>query len=102
MSLARAWVTPPGIQVTGGPWLEAQEITAKRIGAYRPDDLLHSFRQTAGLAPAGTPQKGWEAPISELRGHFTGHYLSAAARAIRCGFVELTPNIERVVTGLRD
>ncbi|MFY8053003.1 MAG: beta-L-arabinofuranosidase domain-containing protein, partial [Armatimonadaceae bacterium] len=37
-----------------------------------------------------------------MRGHFTGHYLSAVARAIRCGFVELTPNIERVVTGLRD
>ncbi len=102
MSLSRAWVTPPGIQVTGGPWLEAQEITAKRIGAYRPDDLLHSFRQTAGLAPAGTPPKGWEAPTSELRGHFTGHSLSATARAIRCGFVELTPNIERIVYGLRD
>ena len=102
MSQTHTWVTPPGIQVTGGPWLEAQEITAKRIGAYRPDDLLHSFRQTAGLAPAGTPPKGWEAPTSELRGHFTGHTLSATARAIRCGFVELTPNIERIVYGLRD
>jgi len=98
----RSWIVPPGIQITGGPWLAAQDVTAKRLGAYRLDDLLYSFRQTAGLAPAGTPQKGWQAPTSELRGHFTGHYLSAVARAIRCGFVELTPNIERVVTGLRD
>ena len=96
------WITPPGIQITGGPWLTAQEITAKRIGAYRPDDLLHSFRETAGLAPAGTPQKGWEAPTSELRGHFTGHTLSAMARAIRCGYTDLAPNLTRVVYGLRD
>ena len=95
------WITPPGIQITGGPWLEAQEITAKRLCAYRPDDLLHCFRQTAGLAPAGTPPKGWEAPTSELRGHFTGHALSAMARAIRCGYTDLAPNLVRVVYGLR-
>lgn len=28
-----------------------------------------------------TPYGGWEAPSSELRGHFVGHYLSAAASA---------------------
>ncbi|MFM7188252.1 MAG: beta-L-arabinofuranosidase domain-containing protein, partial [Armatimonadota bacterium] len=98
----RSWIVPPEIQITGGPWLNAQVVTAKRLAAYRPDDLLYSFRQTAGLAPAGTPQKGWQAPTSELRGHFTGHYLSAVARAIRCGYVDLRPNIEPVVTGLRD
>ncbi len=99
---ATSWIVPPAITITGGPWQAAQDVTAKRLLAYRPDDLLYTFRQTAGLAPAGTPQKGWQAPTSELRGHFTGHYLSAVARAIRCGFVELTPNIEHVVTGLRD
>jgi DUF1680 family protein len=44
-----------------------------------PDRLLHMFRVTAGLPSSAQPYGGWEAPINELRGHFTGHYLSACA-----------------------
>ena len=37
------------------------------------------FRVTAGLPSSAEPLGGWEAPNNELRGHFTGHYLSACA-----------------------
>ncbi len=47
--------------------------------------LLYNFRRNAGL-PTGPSQPfgGWEAPAdgkhgTELRGHFTGHFLSASA-----------------------
>jgi DUF1680 family protein len=49
------------------------------------DRLLYNFRQNAGLDLKGAePLGGWEAPAdgkrgTELRGHFTGHFLSASA-----------------------
>jgi DUF1680 family protein len=44
------------------------------------DRLVHNFRLNAGLPSHAAPFGGWEDPKGELRGHFTGHYLSAAAR----------------------
>jgi len=44
-----------------------------------PDRLLHNFRVNAGLPSTAKPLSGWEAPGVGLRGHFTGHYLSAVA-----------------------
>ena len=44
------------------------------------DRLLHTFRLTAGFASTAEPLGGWEKPTVELRGHFTGHYLSACAQ----------------------
>src|SRR4029077_20571342 len=40
---------------------------------------LHMFRITARLPSTAQPLGGWEAPDNELRGHFSGHYLSACA-----------------------
>lgn len=36
------------------------------------DNLIWSFRKTAGMPTPGTPYGGWEAPYIELRGHFVG------------------------------
>jgi DUF1680 family protein len=58
-----------------------------RLGA---DRLLYNFRQNAGLSTGSTKpfggQNNWEKPAdgqrgTELRGHFTGHFLSASALA---------------------
>jgi len=49
------------------------------MGRLGSDRLLHNFRLNAGLPTSAVPLGGWEAPKSELRGHFTGHYLSACA-----------------------
>lgn len=52
------------------------------ILSFQTDSLLFNFRAAAGL-PTGQakPMSGWDAPESNLRGHTTGHYLSATALA---------------------
>ena len=51
----------------------------------RSESLLQSFRMEAGLwQPARKPAEchwGWESPTCQVRGHFLGHWLSAAARS---------------------
>ena len=42
--------------------------------------LLHTFRKQAGLPSSAEPLGGWEEETCGLRGHFTGHFLSACAR----------------------
>ena len=62
-----------------------------------PDRLLHTFRLTAGLPSAAEPLGGWEAPDNELRGHYTGHYLSACA--LHGGASRATRRSRRAATG---
>jgi DUF1680 family protein len=45
------------------------------------DRLLHTFRLNVGLPSSAQPVGGWDAPDVELRGHSTGHLLSALAQA---------------------
>ena len=70
-------------QVSLGPGVfrDALEINRRFLLAQDPDRLLHMFRVTAGLPSTALPLGGWEAPGNELRGHYTGHYLSACALA---------------------
>ena len=65
---------------------DAQEWNRGYMARLEADRLLYTFRANAGL-PAGPakPLGGWEQPengqrSSELRGHFTGHFLSASAQ----------------------
>nr|WP_320000725.1 beta-L-arabinofuranosidase domain-containing protein [uncultured Draconibacterium sp.] len=48
-----------------------------------PDDFLYMFRNAFGQEqPAGAePLGGWDSQETKLRGHATGHYLSALAQA---------------------
>ena len=48
-----------------------------------PDDFLYMFRNAFGQEqPIGaTPLGGWDSQETKLRGHATGHYLSAIAQA---------------------
>jgi DUF1680 family protein len=71
--------TPGEVTLLPGPLRDATEVDRKRLLAEDPDRLLHMFRITAGLPSAAQPLGGWEAPVNELRGHFTGHFLSACA-----------------------
>ena len=67
------------VRLRPGAALDAMNVNLRHLLAYDPDRLLHMFRVTAGLPSAAEPLGGWEAPNNELRGHFTGHYLSACA-----------------------
>lgn len=50
----------------------AQETNLKYLLMLDVDDLLWSFRNTAGLPTPGKAYGGWESPQMELRGHFVG------------------------------
>ncbi len=61
--------------------LEKREMEADRryLKSIDLDGLLWPFRRNAGLPYPGKSFGGWEAPDSEIRGCFTGHYLTACA-----------------------
>eukprot|EP00850_Spirogloea_muscicola_P005147 SM000023S07603 [mRNA] locus=s23:424801:429936:+ [translate_table: standard] len=63
----------------GSPQAVGQATNLAYLLLLDVDRLVWSFRTTAGLPAPGSPYSGWEAPASELRGHFVGHYLSATA-----------------------
>jgi hypothetical protein len=67
------------VRLRPGPFLDATMANRRFVMGQEPDRLLHMFRITAGLPSAAEPLGGWEAPVNELRGHYTGHYLSACA-----------------------
>jgi len=67
------------VQLEAGPLQEARDWNRAYMMRLPNDRLLHNFRTNAGIASNARPLGGWEAPHSELRGHFVGHYLSAVA-----------------------
>ena len=67
------------VRLLPGPFFDAADVNRRFLLNLDPDRLLHMFRLTAGLPSTALPLGGWEAPENELRGHYTGHYLSACA-----------------------
>ena len=67
------------VRLGPGMFRESVERNRRYMMSLDPDRLLHMFRVTAGLPSTAQPLGGWEQPENELRGHFTGHYLSACA-----------------------
>jgi DUF1680 family protein len=67
------------VRLLDGPFHDAMIRDQNYLLSLDPDRLLHMFRVTAGLPSSAEPLGGWEAPDVELRGHSTGHYLSACA-----------------------
>ena len=67
------------VRVLSGPALQAQEANLGYLHRLPVDRLVHNFRVNAGFSSPAVPFGGWEKPDCELRGHFTGHYLSACA-----------------------
>lgn len=51
---------------------QAQQTNLEYLLMLDVDNLVWSFRKTAGLPTPGTAYGGWESPDQELRGHFVG------------------------------
>jgi uncharacterized protein len=76
------------VRLLPGPFQDAQEWNRGYMSRLPVDRLVRNFRVNAGLPSSATPFGGWEQPNngqalhrdSELRGHFTGHFLSASAQ----------------------
>jgi hypothetical protein len=91
------------VRLRAGRFLDAAEVNRRFLMGLAPDRLLHTFRLTAGAASVAEPLGGWEAPANELRGHFTGHYLSACAlRFAGFGDDEMKARGAQVVAGLAE
>jgi uncharacterized protein len=68
------------VRLKDGPMLQAQEANRAVLHRLPADRLVHNFLINAGLPSSAEPLGGWEKPDCELRGHFTGHFLSACAQ----------------------
>jgi DUF1680 family protein len=74
------------VKLLPGLFADAAEWNRGYIQRLPADRLLYNFRANAGLPPGSAqPFGGWEAKAdgkhaTELRGHFTGHFLSASAQ----------------------
>jgi len=91
------------VQLLKGPLQEARVWNRAYMLRLPNDRLLHNFRVNAGLASQATPLGGWEAPTSELRGHFVGHYLSAAATLYAAiGDSEVKKKADDLVSGIAE
>lgn len=67
------------VRLTDRALLDLTERNRDFLQSLEADRLLHTFRLTAGLPTSAEPLGGWEKPDVELRGHFTGHFLSGCA-----------------------
>ena len=71
------------VRVTGGAYKQAEDWNRGYMSRLEGDRLTRNFLMNAGLSSSAKPLGGWEQDTpgraGELRGHFTGHYLSAAA-----------------------
>ncbi|MFI6662698.1 beta-L-arabinofuranosidase domain-containing protein [Streptomyces sp. NPDC050523] len=69
------------VRLLDSPFLENMRRTCAYLRFVDIDRLLHTFRGNVGLPSTAEPCGGWEAPNVQLRGHTTGHLLSALAQA---------------------
>ena len=65
------------------PFIRNRDKFVRGLAASNPDSFLYNFREAFGQPqPAGAVQlEGWDSQTTRLRGHATGHYLSAIAQA---------------------
>ncbi len=66
----------------GTLFYDYQQLMISYLLGIDDDQMLYNFRQIAGLSTKGAaPMTGWDAEECKLKGHTTGHYLSAIALA---------------------
>lgn len=67
------------VRLLDGPFKLAQDWNRHFLEELPVERLVLNFQTNAGLPVSAQPLGGWERPDCELRGHFTGHYLSACS-----------------------
>jgi len=65
------------------PFMKNRDKFLRGLAATSPDSFLYNFRDAFGQPqPEGaTPLQGWDNQTTRLRGHASGHYLTAIAQA---------------------
>ncbi|MCR4791816.1 MAG: glycoside hydrolase family 127 protein [Lachnospiraceae bacterium] len=99
------------VKVTGGVFRDRMNVDKRYLLELDSQCLLQNFYIEAGIIMPGLqmvpdPSKanlhwGWEAPVCQLRGHFLGHWLSAAAAFIATdGDSDLKVKLDYIVSEL--
>jgi len=97
---------PPGqVKLLPSLFQHRFDLNRRYLMALRSDNLLQNHYLEAGLwGPRVRPEDchwGWESPTCQLRGHFLGHWLSAAARIYAStGDVEIKGKADWIVSEL--
>jgi uncharacterized protein len=72
------------VRLLAGPFKDAEEWNRGYMSRLPEERLVRNFLVNAGLPSSAEPLGGWEQDTpgnaGELRGHFTGHFLSASAQ----------------------
>src|SRR5579871_6035382 len=82
------------------------DLNRRYMLSLKSESLLQNFYMEAGLwssrsRPGDEMHWGWESPTCQLRGHFLGHWLSAAAHiAANTGDAEVRGKAEYIVNEL--
>lgn len=90
--------------LAGTPFYDGQQHMLSFLAKQDTGSLLYNFRRAAGL-PTGDsePMTGWDAEDCKLKGHTTGHYLSAVSLAYAaCGDEVFKTKAHSVVEGLAE
>lgn len=91
------------VKVLSGEFKNAMDENFNYLIGMGAGRLLHNFRLNAGLPSNAKPLGGWEEPKVELRGHFTGHFLSACALMYSStGDKRFIAKVDSLVNGLAE
>ena len=73
----------PDVEQQPTPFMKNRDKFVKGLAGTKPDNFLYMFRDAFGQPqPAGSEPLGvWDSQTTRLRGHATGHYLTAIAQA---------------------
>ena len=90
------------VEVLDDYYLSAQTADIEFLRKFDVDRILFRFRETAGLDTKGARSyQGWESSL--LAGHGVGHYLSAAAQAIKVtGDTKVKEILDATINGLAE
>jgi DUF1680 family protein len=98
-------VAPGSARLLPGQFRLRYELNRRYLLSLKPENLLQSHYMEAGLwnprHRVSDIHWGWESPTCQVRGHFLGHWLSAAARSYAWhGDVELKARGDYIVSEL--
>ncbi|PJM73472.1 hypothetical protein CS006_05405 [Bifidobacterium primatium] len=81
-----------------------QRLRLEYLRSLDDDRLLYAFRQAAGIDTCDAqPMTGWDSPDCLLRGHTTGHVLSAYALCVQAtGDAGIRGKLDHLVDGLAE
>lgn len=95
------------VKLLPSPFLDRFNLNRQYVLSLKNENLLQNYYMEAGLwgprdrAGIATSHGGWEIPTCQLRGHFLGHWLSAAAHLYAAtGDAEAKAKGDAIVAGL--